>query len=38
VVDEILVLWPDGLEEKFTGFAVDQYAILRRKSGTPPER
>ncbi len=30
----VLVRWPDGLEETFTGVAVDQAVVLRRGEGS----
>lgn len=38
VVDEILVRWPDGIEEQFAGGAVDRYLTVRRASGTFTKR
>lgn len=32
-VDSVQVIWPDGVEEKFTGIMADQYLVLRRGVG-----
>jgi hypothetical protein len=38
VVDEILVRWPDGVEERFAGGAANRYQTLRRASGSYTRR
>jgi len=37
-VDSIQVLWPDGVEERFTGGAVDRYLVLRKRAGQVGQR
>jgi len=37
-VDEILVRWPDGIEEQFAGGSADRYLTVRRASGTFTKR
>jgi hypothetical protein len=37
-VDRIEVVWPDGLEESFSGRAVDQYTELRKGDGNKKNR
>jgi hypothetical protein len=36
-IDQVMVRWPDGLEESFSDVGIDRYSVLKRGTGRPVE-